>query len=760
MVATKTLVLDFREITTALLGSGQSGWFTDVSVAYDRDVRWSGTGTGLPDHGIYPGGVPFFRSSLSLVTDMQVPVIPNDDPDLLDGSAGFGITVSLTLTPRHTARGHRTINHSWTVVVTSASPATVRLADLGRAEVLPPEFTSVAAIQQWISQATADQINDPNSPAREAITNAVGAVSDSAIAGQVSSSSSATRAALDSAYTPLAKTAGPLQEINTANINRLPSRVLTADGKRVGSVEVMAVRTQDRLTAYTSGQYTNIHKTGMTTPTLALVQQMSGELQTLFNDAATNGRRVVLSPGDYWASGVLIPRSLHLSTMSTIGTYYPTYDGSPGRWYGRTIIRRPSAALWSGSDTRPAFFIPHANDNTDPFGGTVNHNLHGGSGVWLEGFTCRDDDEDLQNGPQEYAPWLKAGEFFESRLNRLFFVRSLKGPAISMDSVSNSQWDDVQVQRCGSQTRPSVEISTSPNARVTNTADFNRLRIERQPNVALVIGSLDSVSQDRVEYSRFSQLHVESPGPVTGTNEDHYNKQGLVRVGNAKHIDFIAPMLYGSVGGCLSHEFPTDAAHESFGMGITVSGGTILGRSDSENQTSTGVKAYNDALVKLISGTGFRAIGTRFWRYATTGAAVEIGANYGADVRVDSGAHHIFKTQALPLVKDLRVAAKPVITFGPGAGTGATATVIGDMYRGQVTVTTGTSPSANTALFTFSAGNVYGSTIYPICIPVSDKAVGLGIFLRGNPTSWGFQVGNTVAPAANTSYVFNYMVEK
>lgn len=202
MVATKTLVLDFREITTALLGSGQSGWFTDVSVAYDRDVRWSGTGTGLPDHGIYPGGVPFFRSSLSLVADMQVPVIPNDDPDLLDGSAGFGITVTLTLSPRHTARGHRTLKYERTIVVTSADPATLNLSSRGNASPLPPELTDLSQVAEAIARfndaaeivddraeaAVAEQVaasdlvtgSDPRLPQARSMTDIAFTISDEA----------------------------------------------------------------------------------------------------------------------------------------------------------------------------------------------------------------------------------------------------------------------------------------------------------------------------------------------------------------------------------------------------------------------------------------------------------------------------------------------------------------------------------------------------------------------------------------------------
>jgi hypothetical protein len=104
----------------------------------------------------------------------------------------------------------------------------------------------------------------------------------------------------------------------------------------------------------------------------------------------------------------------------------------------------------------------------------------------------------------------------------------------------------------------------------------------------------------------------------------------------------------------------------------------------------------------------------------------------------------------------------PITSIGGGAGTGATATVVGTDAAGQVTVTTGTAPAASTMVVKVTFATAYGVEPHVILVPANGNASELTgpSFVKENGASGAFfkmTSGNTALTASKT-YKWNYIV--
>lgn len=229
----------------------------------------------------------------------------------------------------------------------------------------------------------------------------------------------------------------------------------------------------------------------------------------------------------------------------------------------------------------------------------------------------------LLHGNDAPGTGLRIAHGFEARLDTVR-VAYVAGCGIDIDGSCNTSYRDVFVDNCGSATEPLVKLNAI-FPRTTNTVDFTGLTIERGTHPAasyLTIGDyLDATNNDYPEFIRIINAHIEAPtdnGGVAPTAP-------LVKIVNARNVDFVEPFIYGGPGPMIEHA-RTDTNLATALGGIRILGGTLLGR-----LASTGNQPAN--LVKLTSGDLFSMVGTRVEEFS--GAAVLIAATYGRNVYID-----------------------------------------------------------------------------------------------------------------------------
>lgn len=708
MITARSIVLDIVGPDGEQVGTADSQWTAKVALQLDREVRWPG--------GRAAASLKKF-AAITSPTPPTVEMIALDDPSIIAGQ-NAGILIAAEFFPKSGARimgvAPPTERDSWKVTLRMADPEVVNFSEMDTAEPVGIELVTVSAMLAAMGDQVASELGTEGSPARDAMILAAGETRDEQIASQVSSSSSATRSALTSDFATVAKTASTMQELGTVNINKLPSRVLTADAKRVGSVEVMAVRAVDHVAVGSA--------------------DMSADFQSLVNDAASRGMRLALQDGVYKMTNVSLPKYAHISTTSTIGVVFPSGEGR-----GRVRIQQIDGA------TTPVFNLASGQ----------------GRGIVLRDMTIMGQPMSAVFPTQTETmqpALLSADEMFECRLDRVQFTQNW-GPAMMLNSCSNTQFDDVQVKMCG---HPSTAAVVLSGAAVCNVVDFNRLRVEFQPNVAIQVGNVGGTTTGwPAEFIRFVGLHVESPDPasVTGMPTSYYNADGLVRLGNVRSVDFDHPFIYGSVGGLITHEQASGLGFTNGHLGgITITGGTLLGRDRAGNNRS-GQNRLNPYLVRLVRGDNFVTRGTRMVQYAADGSAVRIESGYGARVDIDTHAFHGTDDTTLTAIKDMRTTNAPTVAVETPAGTGATIALGGgsNTYTGTVTLTSGTASQATGPQFKVLFPKALGSNARVTLTPVGVNASGRQAYLSGQWTT-GFQVGFGVAPGNSQGCVFNYTV--
>jgi len=122
-------------------------------------------------------------------------------------------------------------------------------------------------------------------------------------------------------------------------------------------------------------------------------------------------------------------------------------------------------------------------------------------------------------------------------------------------------------------------------------------------------------------------------------------------------------------------------------------------------------------------------------------------ANYGVVTNDLVSQHFVGRTNQLPTV-----------VAGPGAGSGATVSIVGSDSGGQVTVTTGASPGSAAVVATVTFGKAFPDTTFPVVCPANASAGQLGVlpYVTGASTGWTLNIGSTgLAPSTVYSYTYN-----
>jgi hypothetical protein len=101
----------------------------------------------------------------------------------------------------------------------------------------------------------------------------------------------------------------------------------------------------------------------------------------------------------------------------------------------------------------------------------------------------------------------------------------------------------------------------------------------------------------------------------------------------------------------------------------------------------------------------------------------------------------------------------PSITAGSGAGSGATADVIGTPMNGNIQIFTGSSPQTSGVVATVTASNT-NMTTTPFCVISPTSAVAASVFVNDSLSSGTLTMsitGNGAALTASTAYSWNYI---
>lgn len=528
----------------------------------------------------------------------------------------------------------------------------------------------------------------------------------------VATSLVATEAAAAAGDAPLT-----VAQLGTANgvapldgAKKLPvANVPTEDGQAPASVGSLFLRARDR---------------SIKPNTTA---DQSAAVQAAVDEAATAGARLVFQPGFYRVADILLPP---YAWVAGLGSAHSLAQASSNQ---QTVKFQPA------DKSKPVFRI----------GGEGSKGIHA---IRLEDFTIEAKSE---------APFIHQHEGFEVTMSNLFLFASDPAPALVIDAASNCRYIDIQVQGCGSEDWPAVMFVQGGHAwrshdgQYANTNDFERLRIERCTGSAMSIGLGDNWNESFAEFTRIVTPHFERKASATTAP--------LLRVGNVRSLDIVAPMFYGGKGGALSHEQSTDYSNLHSGRGdgdwggVSLLGGTIIGNASGSGSGST-------QGVTLVTGNGFYSAGTKFIRCDT---AVRIEKDYGPDVSVDPalaqfgllsgvGADGNSRPGRIPVLNDLRGDAwAPTIKHDSPSGAGASGTASGDERSGTITLVPGTSPKAGPHCVLNFKRNRRSSHRTVAIEPINGAAVDAGAYVN---SIWdgAFQISFRSAPSAGTEYKFSY----
>lgn len=292
-------------------------------------------------------------------------------------------------------------------------------------------------------------------------------------------------------------------------------------------------------------------------------------------------------------------------------------------------------------------------------------------------------------------------------------------------------------------------------SQVSNTNDFERLRIERCVGSAMSIGFGDNWGDSFAEFTRLVTPHFERRASDTAAP--------LLRVGNVRSLDIVAPMFYGGLGGAISQEQSTDYSNVNNGRGdgdwggISLLGGTVIGNSAASGKGST-------QGVRLVTGNGFHSSGTKFLRCDT---AVRIENEYGPDVSVDPalaqfglfagvGPDGDTRPGRIPVLDDRRGDSwAPTVKQDPPSGVGASGSTSGSERSGTIVLKAGTSPKAGPQCVVIFKRNRRSSHRTVTLEPMNAAAVDAGAYVNA---IWegSFQISFRATPTAGTEYKFSY----
>lgn len=116
---------------------------------------------------------------------------------------------------------------------------------------------------------------------------------------------------------------------------------------------------------------------------------------------------------------------------------------------------------------------------------------------------------------------------------------------------------------------------------------------------------------------------------------------------------------------------------------------------------------------------------------------------------------------ALTVQKIIGGSSAPTIAAGTGAGTSPTIAIAGKDTAGQITITTGSSPTAGATIVTVTFNVAYAAAPYIALTPANANASALALTSRpfpGSTTTTFVLTAGSAALTAATQYVFNYHV--
>lgn len=206
-------------------------------------------------------------------------------------------------------------------------------------------------------------------------------------------------------------------------------------------------------------------------------------------------------------------------------------------------------------------------------------------------------------------------------------------------------------------------------------------------------------------------------------------------------------------GGSWSHG-PDNSDNDIFKLGpvSTPSGGSSWVQVHSDGRTSFGGGAFETGLDSKVSGVGGFGVpsGTNANRPAASAGTATIRYNstaQGLEVRNTSGTYTSITKQSAPTT-----------AWGTGAGTSPSLTGITHDSRGNLQITTGTSPATNGTVITVTYGHSYNTTPIPVICASNNNASDQNFYVSFYSNS-SFSIAVKGTLSASTAYHINYIVK-
>ena len=200
--------------------------------------------------------------------------------------------------------------------------------------------------------------------------------------------------------------------------------------------------------------------------------------------------------------------------------------------------------------------------------------------------------------------------------------------------------------------------------------------------------------------------------------------------------------------------------------GIFASAGTIknafgLEITDAQAQGASDTAQHTAYGIEIGGGSGVVASGSTSVNLA---AGIHLVNNISGDssytyaIKSDSTAKSVFSGPVTVTHMQGNLSTAPTIAAGTGAGTSPTVTVTGNDIASQVSVTTGTTPTASGVVATITYNTAFASATKPTFSPANAAAAALNsttqVYITGGTTTYVITAGSA-ALSASTTYLWN-----
>lgn len=198
-----------------------------------------------------------------------------------------------------------------------------------------------------------------------------------------------------------------------------------------------------------------------------------------------------------------------------------------------------------------------------------------------------------------------------------------------------------------------------------------------------------------------------------------------------------------------------------------------------EGNTLTGGLDYNDTLVEswgtpnyaVFASTGqVNQTGTAsgslasFWDRKTITANTSLYASFRSDQNARAGVYAFYGSGTAPIYTNGNIlggAAHPTFSTSTGAGSSPLLSISGSAISGQITLTTGSSPVAGTAILTGTYANAFPQNSFVTLTPGNAATAALGgtsaVWVGTSATAFTINANGTALGASQT-YVWYYQI--